>query len=237
MAPCWDTWPTNPGQRRTPAARRQHRRSLRRCQNVIVEMLGIRGAKAPAPKEKSTVSIADMLRVRQLLLVPRLQGGVQADAPVLRVPPSPTLPGSCPVRRRIREPLLAEQLATTCTPEIALCLRSTATCCDSTSQETHSEEPSAVLSAKVEDSPYESAEANFETHEDVVRWLAPACCNGKVKLRVAFAMLCKRLPDEDPGDIEDCLIEWMGDPSEGTMPKHVDAAIALDKIAQFFDLD
>mmetsp|Transcript_98186 Transcript_98186/g.316700 ORF Transcript_98186/g.316700 Transcript_98186/m.316700 type:complete len:116 (+) Transcript_98186:441-788(+) len=77
---------------------------------------------------------------------------------------------------------------------------------------------------------------NIRTCSDVERWLAPANSKGRIGLDVGFRMLCERFPEEDPGEIEDALIEWMRDPSKGTLPKHVKAASAYCKIPHFFGL-
>ena len=81
-----------------------------------------------------------------------------------------------------------------------------------------------------------SKQAQIATAEDVKAWMAPAYSGDKVRIQPLYKMLCERLTDMDPDDIEDTLVEWLGDPSTGELPKVLRAELVASKILPLFDL-
>ena len=57
-----------------------------------------------------------------------------------------------------------------------------------------------------------------------------------MRIQPLYKMLCERLTDMDPDDIEDTLVEWLGDPSTGELPKVLRAELVVSKILPLFDL-
>mmetsp|Transcript_109212 Transcript_109212/g.348463 ORF Transcript_109212/g.348463 Transcript_109212/m.348463 type:complete len:368 (-) Transcript_109212:13-1116(-) len=70
---------------------------------------------------------------------------------------------------------------------------------------------------------------------DIRVWVAPACKNGRVDIRRLRGMLKKELVELDPDEIADALIEWLGGPGLGTLPKTLGVETVVPCVLFFFE--
>ena len=75
----------------------------------------------------------------------------------------------------------------------------------------------------------------IKTMSGLREWLCPSIRNVRVNMAELQKLMVHQFPSTDLDELDDMCIEWFGGPSEGTLPKDVDAARVLGKVRDLFE--